>query len=75
MQQYWLEVGLHPQGPATGQLDEVLSVIFLGPRANAELVFKFHIALHASHAALPMVTPKFRSNVAFTMLDQNSDHT
>jgi hypothetical protein len=24
---------------------------FLGPRANAELVPKFHVALHASHAA------------------------
>jgi hypothetical protein len=32
------------------------SVVFLGPRANAELALKFHIALHASHAALPMVT-------------------
>jgi hypothetical protein len=32
------------------------SVVFLGPRANAELVPKFHVALHASHAALPMVT-------------------
>jgi hypothetical protein len=31
-------------------------VVFLGPRANAELVPKFYIALHASHAALPMVT-------------------
>jgi hypothetical protein len=31
-------------------------VVFLGPRANAELVPKFHVALHASHAALPMVT-------------------
>jgi hypothetical protein len=31
------------------------SVVFLGPRANAELVAKFHIALHASHAVLPMV--------------------
>jgi hypothetical protein len=31
------------------------SVAFLGPRANAELVPKFHVALHASHAALPMV--------------------
>jgi hypothetical protein len=29
---------------------------FLGSRANAELVPKFHIALHASHAALPVVT-------------------
>jgi hypothetical protein len=34
------------------------SVIFLGRRANAELVPKFNVALHASHAALPMVTPK-----------------
>jgi hypothetical protein len=32
------------------------SVVFLGPRANAELVPKFHVALHASHPALPMVT-------------------
>jgi hypothetical protein len=30
-------------------------VVFLGPRANAELVLKFHVALHGSHAALPMV--------------------
>jgi hypothetical protein len=34
------------------------SVVFLGSRANAELVPKFHVALHASHAALPMVTLK-----------------
>jgi hypothetical protein len=27
------------------------SVDFLGPRANAELVPKFHVALHASYAA------------------------
>jgi hypothetical protein len=32
------------------------SVVLLGPRANSELVPKFHFALHASHAALPMVT-------------------
>jgi hypothetical protein len=31
-------------------------VVFLYPRANAELVPKFHVAQHASHAALPMVT-------------------
>jgi hypothetical protein len=37
-------------------------VVFLVPRANAELIPKFHVALHASHAALPMVTSKFRSN-------------
>jgi hypothetical protein len=34
------------------------SVVFLAPRANAELVPKFHVALHTSHAALPMVTLK-----------------
>jgi hypothetical protein len=34
------------------------SVVFLGPRAYAELVPKFHVALHASHAALSMVTLK-----------------
>jgi hypothetical protein len=32
------------------------SVVFLRPKANAELVSKFHVALHAPHAALPMVT-------------------
>jgi hypothetical protein len=31
------------------------SVVFLGPRANSELVPKFQVALPASHAALPMV--------------------
>jgi hypothetical protein len=30
-----------------------------------------HVALHASHAALPMVTPKFRPAVALQMLNQN----
>jgi hypothetical protein len=34
------------------------SVVFLGPRANAELLPRFHVALHASRAALPMVTPQ-----------------
>jgi hypothetical protein len=34
------------------------SMVFLGPRANAELVSKFHVAMHALHAALPMVTLK-----------------
>jgi hypothetical protein len=31
-------------------------VVSLDLRANAELVSRFHVALHASHAALPMVT-------------------
>jgi hypothetical protein len=37
----WPEVSLHPEGPATGQLDHGFSLVFLGPRANAELVPKF----------------------------------
>jgi hypothetical protein len=32
------------------------SVVFLGPRTNAELVPKFHLTLYASYAALSMVT-------------------
>jgi hypothetical protein len=44
------------------------SVVFLGPRANAESVPKLHVALHASHAALPMVTLKFRPNVGLNFV-------
>jgi hypothetical protein len=32
------------------------SVVFLDPTENAELVPKFHVALHASHAALQILT-------------------
>jgi hypothetical protein len=39
-------------------------VVFLAPRANAELVPKFHVALHASHAALPIITIKFNALIA-----------
>jgi hypothetical protein len=40
------------------------SVVFFDPKANAELVPKFHVALHASHAALLLVTSKFSPNIA-----------
>jgi hypothetical protein len=43
----WLGVSFHSQGAATGQLDQVYP--------NAELVREFHVALHASRAALSMV--------------------
>jgi hypothetical protein len=51
------------------------SVVFFGPRANSELVPKFHIALHASRAALPMVTLKISpyTNVTLTF-DFGLDH-
>jgi hypothetical protein len=61
---YWLEVSLHPEGPATGQFDQKFSVVFLGHRANAGLASKLQVALHPSHAALPVVSSKFRSNLA-----------
>jgi hypothetical protein len=46
-------------------------VDFRGPSANAESASKFHVALHASHAAPPMVTSTFRPTAALQMLDQN----
>jgi hypothetical protein len=55
------------------------SVVFLGRRANAELVPKFHVALHASHAALPTVTLQISlkrspSNVITIKFAVNSEH-
>jgi hypothetical protein len=37
------------------------SVVFLGPKANAELEPKFRVTLHASNAALPMVILETRT--------------
>jgi hypothetical protein len=44
-------------------------MVFFGPRANAEFVPKFHVALPASQAALPIVTLKIspRTNVTLTL--------
>jgi hypothetical protein len=52
-----------------------VSVVFLGLRTNAELVPKFHVALHASHTALRMVTLKISpyTNVTLTF-DFGLDH-
>jgi hypothetical protein len=33
---------------------------------------EFHVVMHASHAALPLVMSKFRPNVALPMLGQMS---
>jgi hypothetical protein len=49
--------------------DVHLYAIILDPRASAELVPKFHVALHASHADFPMVTLRFSPNVALLMSD------
>jgi hypothetical protein len=65
----WLEVKFASGRSCDRPTRSGFSVVFLGPRANAELVRKFHVALHASRAALPMVTFKFRPNVALQMSD------
>jgi hypothetical protein len=50
-------------------------VVFLGPRANAKLVPKFHIALYASHAALSMVTIEISLYINVTLtFDFRLDH-
>jgi hypothetical protein len=46
----WLEVSCIRK-----DLRPASSIKVFHPRANAELVPKFHVALHASHAALPLV--------------------
>jgi hypothetical protein len=58
MLDFWLEVSTHPDGPATGHLDQGFSMVFLVSGANAELVPKFHVALHASHVALSKFCPE-----------------
>jgi hypothetical protein len=53
------------------------SVVFFGPRANVELITKFHVALHASHVALPMITSQISpcTNVTLTSdFDIGLDH-
>ena len=49
----FLEVSMHPEGPANGQIDRCIACFFLGPRPHAELINKIYIALRASHAAPP----------------------
>jgi hypothetical protein len=60
----WLEVSLHPEGPASGQLDQ--GSPSFSPVLEQMLSWypKSHFALLASHAAIPLVTSKFRSNAA-----------
>jgi hypothetical protein len=55
----WLEVSLHPEGPATGQLDQGIPWF----SSILEEVLTWYPEFHASHAALPLVTSKFRPNV------------
>jgi hypothetical protein len=58
----WLEVSLYPERSCDRPTRSGFSVVSLGPRANAELEPKFHVVLHASRAALPMVILKVSPN-------------
>jgi hypothetical protein len=46
-------------------------VVFLGPRLNAELVPKIHVALHACRAALPKINFKIFAKTQTSQSDQN----
>jgi hypothetical protein len=50
-----LEDSLHPEGPATGQLDEGFSWFSLVLEQMLSWYPKLHVVLHASHAALQMI--------------------
>jgi hypothetical protein len=64
----WLEVSLHPEGHATGQLNQVFPWFSSVLEQMLSWYPEFHVALHASHVVLPLVTSKFRPNVALPML-------
>jgi hypothetical protein len=61
----WLEVGTYREGKSCDRTTgSRFTVVFLGSIANAELVPKFHVVLHASHAAIPILTSKLGPKVA-----------
>jgi hypothetical protein len=63
----WLEDSSHPEGPATGQLDQGFPWFSLVPEQMLSWYHKFRVALHASHAALPMVTLKISAYTNVTL--------
>jgi hypothetical protein len=67
----WLEVSLHPEGPATDQLDQVFPWFSSLLEKMLSWNPKVHVGLYASHAALPMITSKFRPTVTLQMLDEH----
>jgi hypothetical protein len=67
-----LEVSLHPGGPATGQLDRGFPWFSSILEQMLTWYPEFHVALRASHTAFPVVTSKFRPNVALQLLVQMS---
>jgi hypothetical protein len=70
MPDYWLEVSLHPEGPAFGQLDQGFPWFSSILEQMLNWYPEFHVALHATHEAHSLITSKFRYNVALSMLVQ-----
>jgi hypothetical protein len=65
-------VSLHPAGPATGQVSQGFPWFSSVLEQMLSWYPEFHVVLHVSHAALPLVMSKFRPNVALPMLVQMS---
>ena len=47
-------------------------IFFFGPVANTELVYKFHVALHAFYAAIPNTDFKISAQIQPSHIYQNS---
>jgi hypothetical protein len=54
-----LGTSTHPEGSATVKKDKFSVWLPFSPKANAELVTRFNVALHASSAKLPILTSEF----------------
>jgi hypothetical protein len=63
----WLEICVQPGGPATDQLDQGFSVVFLGSRANSEFVTNIHVSVFASPALTPPPQPYHATQNTVTM--------
>jgi hypothetical protein len=73
----WLEVSLHPEGPATGQPSQGSLWFSLVSEQMLSWYPNSTFSLNASHAALPMVTLKMLpyTNVTLTFgFDFGLDH-
>jgi hypothetical protein len=66
MPDFWLEVSLYLEMSCDRPTQSGFSVVFLGPRANAEFVPKLHVALHASQAH-PVVTLRISPSINVTL--------
>jgi hypothetical protein len=71
----WLQVTVQLGGPATDQLDQGFSVVFLGSRANSEFVTNIHVSVFASPAPTPPPQPHHATQNTVTMPPPTPIHT